>query len=84
MRLGRRPSLRGQGCCLLVVRSVHNKMMCPADGHQNDDKKGTSQKEGKDKEPKTDSRPQHGGGVSFNKFCLFFLRDSRMRSHTIS
>ena len=32
--------VRGQGCCLLVVRSVNNKVMCPADGQQNEDIKG--------------------------------------------
>ena len=39
MRSGSRSSLEGTGCCLLVVRSVHNKMMCPAHGQQKDDKK---------------------------------------------
>ena len=34
--------LRGQGCCLLVVRSVLS-MMCPADGQQKDDEKGQTE-----------------------------------------
>ena len=45
--------VRGKGCCLLVIRSVYNKVTCPADERK--DKKcqtGTSQEEGKGKEPK--------------------------------
>ena len=32
--------VKGHGCSLLVVRSLHSKIMCPADGQQNDGKKG--------------------------------------------
>ena len=48
---------------------MENKMTTKKDG------RGTSQKEGKGKEPKTNSRPQQSGGFSLIFFLLVFCRD---------
>ena len=77
--------LRGQGGCLLVVRSV---LWCVQlmDNRQTTKlaRRKTSQEEGSDKKPKTHSRPQRGGGFLW-KLCLSGVSGwSGVISHDIS
>ena len=64
---------RGKSSCpdRLAEATAHNKMRCPADRQQNDDKKGQTgdkPKKGEGKEPETKNRPQQGGWVSLQFF----------------
>ena len=81
---GARRVLRGQGCCLLVVRSVVWCVQLVDNRNTTKNaRRKTSKDEGRDKAEKNKTRPQRGDGFLLNLYLPGISRWSRVISHDL-